>query len=102
MDKRTLIIVTGLLLPLIVLAFLAQETPPAASVARTDAAAPPQTLEEARAQARIILDTLNHMTPQEWAAEQARRAQKLAPPANTLVPEQPKELPAPQAEDEKN
>jgi hypothetical protein len=107
MDKRTLIILIGLLLPIIALALLAQSQPAApvtAEPAAVEAPAnvsknlpPAQTLEEARARAKVILDTLNKMTPEEWDAQQKRRHMNVAP---APLSEQPHELPAPQEDED--
>ena len=118
MDKRTLIILTGLLLPIIVLALLAQSEPPkpqpvpqqaSAAPAETLNLPPAQTLEEARRRARVILDTLNRMTPEEWEEQQLRRGVKpdtapQQPPVEAKTPslDEPREMPDAQDEDDKH
>jgi hypothetical protein len=108
MDKRTLLIIIALVLPLVALGFLAQgekkESPapgpiaapgnitksPAVSAApsrlpATDGIArphPPATLEEARIRVRSRLAELERMTPEQWQAEQATKVRGPAAPKN--------------------
>lgn len=106
MNKRTLIIIAGVLTPIIALALLAQSEPTQAPAVTTTAPAESkpmvgsgQTLEEARERAKLILDTLNKMTPEEWAEQQKRRLQANPEPAAPASPQTPPAQTPPAAAD---
>jgi hypothetical protein len=93
MDKRTILIVIALVLPLVALLFLSQTgnqpAPPAEKpgtvtatpnrlpatdgIARNNPRRPPASLEEARQRVKQRLQDLEKMTPEQWEQEQAER-----------------------------
>jgi hypothetical protein len=97
MNKRTLLIFLALLAPVAMLALMmkpasvpapqpvpvaamtpAPAQPPSTGALQTNTMPPrprpPATLDEARAQAKVQLDYLNRMTPQQWDDMQKKRA----------------------------
>ena len=110
MDKRTLLIIIALLLPLVALAFLSQNggdrpRPPSTQAAAdkpggmtpapsaVDAPQPPKrppaNLEEAKARLRQRLADLEKMNEAEWQADRAAKRQRgrTLPPLEPRMPE---------------